>query len=152
VKQKVALKDTKKLSRTQINGKPKDIGSFNENKYKISLQSLYLKTVKRQYIHSLIEDSEFVLLLECNNAGLKKLSKFCLNRQVTHLLPKCLLKYELNSEQHFSYFDPDYNTSGLIVIELARVYCSAILKKLLGIINQILKNIYGTIQMMSITS
>jgi hypothetical protein len=30
----------------------------------------------------------------------------------------CLLKYVLNCEQHFSYFDLDYPTTGL-----ARVYC-----------------------------
>jgi hypothetical protein len=34
----------------------------------------------------------------------------------------CLLKYVLNSEEHFSYFDPDYPTSGLTVTGLARVY------------------------------
>jgi hypothetical protein len=42
---------------------------------KISLQSLYLKTVKRQYIYSSTEDSEVVLVSERNNAGLKKLSQ-----------------------------------------------------------------------------
>jgi hypothetical protein len=48
--------------------------------------SLYLITIRRQYIYSSIEDSEVVLVFESNNAGLKKLSsKFCLNRQVTHL-------------------------------------------------------------------
>jgi hypothetical protein len=34
----------------------------------------YLKTIKRQYIYSSIEDSEVVLIFERNNAGLKKLS------------------------------------------------------------------------------
>jgi hypothetical protein len=43
---------------------------------KISLYSFYLKTVKRQYIYSSIEDSEVVFVLEHNNAGLKKLSSF----------------------------------------------------------------------------
>jgi hypothetical protein len=33
-----------------------------------------------------------------------------------------LLKYVLNSEEHFLYFDPDYPTSGLTVTGLARVY------------------------------
>jgi hypothetical protein len=40
---------------------------------KIALYSLYLKTIKRQYIYSLIEDSEVVLVFERNNAGMKKL-------------------------------------------------------------------------------
>jgi hypothetical protein len=39
---------------------------------KISPQSLYLKTIKRQYIYSSTENSEAVLVFECNNAGLKK--------------------------------------------------------------------------------
>jgi hypothetical protein len=37
------------------------------------------------YIYSSIEDSEVVLVSERNDAGLKKLSKLGLNRQVTHL-------------------------------------------------------------------
>jgi hypothetical protein len=41
---------------------------------KISLHSLYLKTIKRQDIYSTIEDSEVVLDFERNNTGLKKLS------------------------------------------------------------------------------
>jgi hypothetical protein len=43
---------------------------------KISLYSLYLKTIKRQYNYSSIEDSEVVLVFEHNTAGLKKLSSF----------------------------------------------------------------------------
>jgi hypothetical protein len=43
---------------------------------KISLYSLYLKTVKRQYIYSSTEGSEVVPVFERNNAGLKKLSSF----------------------------------------------------------------------------
>jgi hypothetical protein len=43
---------------------------------KISQQSLYLKTIKRQYIYSSTEDSEVVLVFERNNTGLKKLSGF----------------------------------------------------------------------------
>jgi hypothetical protein len=37
----------------------------------------------------------------------------------------CLLKYVLNLNRifRFSYFDPDYPTSGLTVTELSRVYC-----------------------------
>jgi hypothetical protein len=34
---------------------------------------VFLKTTKRQYIYSSIEDSEVVLVYERNNAGLKKL-------------------------------------------------------------------------------
>jgi hypothetical protein len=45
-------------------------------KKKISLHSLYLKTMKGQYIYSSIEDSEVVLVFENNNAGFKKLSSF----------------------------------------------------------------------------
>jgi hypothetical protein len=41
---------------------------------KISLQSLYLKTIRRRYIYASIEASEVVLVSERNNAGLKKLS------------------------------------------------------------------------------
>jgi hypothetical protein len=33
------------------------------------------------------------------------------------------LKYVVNCERHFPYFDPDYPTSGLNVIGLSRVYC-----------------------------
>jgi hypothetical protein len=43
---------------------------------KISLYSLYLKTVQRQYIYSSIEGSEVVLVFEHSNAGLKKLPSF----------------------------------------------------------------------------
>jgi hypothetical protein len=39
-----------------------------------SLLSLYLKTLKRQYFSSSIEDSEVVLVFECNNAGPKKMA------------------------------------------------------------------------------
>jgi hypothetical protein len=34
------------------------------------------KKLRRQYIHSSIEDSEVVLVFERNNEGLKKLSSF----------------------------------------------------------------------------
>jgi hypothetical protein len=40
---------------------------------KISLYSLYLKSIKMQYIYSSIEDLEVVLVSERNNAGLKNL-------------------------------------------------------------------------------
>jgi hypothetical protein len=43
---------------------------------KISLWSLYFKTIKRPFFYSSIEDSEVVLVFEHNNAGLKKLSSF----------------------------------------------------------------------------
>jgi hypothetical protein len=35
-------------------------------------------------------------------------------------------KYVLNWKQNFSYFDPDYPTSGFTVTGLARVYCSSL--------------------------
>jgi hypothetical protein len=35
---------------------------------KLSLHSLYLKIIKRQYIYSSVEDSEVVLVFERNNA------------------------------------------------------------------------------------
>jgi hypothetical protein len=35
------------------------------------LYSIYLKTIKRQYIYSSIEDSEVVLVFESNNSGLR---------------------------------------------------------------------------------
>jgi hypothetical protein len=38
--------------------------------------NLYLKTIKRQYIYSSIEDSETVLVFERNNAGLNKSLSF----------------------------------------------------------------------------
>jgi hypothetical protein len=47
-------------------------------------RSLYLKTINRQYIYSSTETQK-LYLFERNNAGLKKLVKFCLERQVTHL-------------------------------------------------------------------
>jgi hypothetical protein len=39
---------------------------------KILLWSLYLKTIKMQYIYSLMGGSEVLLVFERNNAGLKK--------------------------------------------------------------------------------
>jgi hypothetical protein len=38
--------------------------------------SLYLNTIKRQYIYSSLEDTEVVLVSERNNAGLKNLPSF----------------------------------------------------------------------------
>jgi hypothetical protein len=71
---------------------------------KISLSSLSLKTTKRQYIYSSIEDSEVVLVLECNNAGLKTLSQV-LSEQTSDssvfLDVICLLKYVLNMNSIF---------------------------------------------------
>jgi hypothetical protein len=43
---------------------------------KKSLYSLYLKTIKKQYVYSSIDDPTVVLVFECNNASLKKLSSF----------------------------------------------------------------------------
>jgi hypothetical protein len=49
---------------------------------KISLWILYLKTIKRQYIYSLTEDAEVVLVFERNNAGVKKLSSFAISNYI----------------------------------------------------------------------
>jgi hypothetical protein len=35
----------------------------------------------------------------------------------------CLLNYILICEQHFSFFDPDYPTTGQTVNAKSRVYC-----------------------------
>jgi hypothetical protein len=46
-------------------------------------------------------------------------------KQMTHPLSinaTCLLKYVLNSEEHFSYIDQNYPSSGVTVTVLARVY------------------------------
>jgi hypothetical protein len=71
---------------------------------KISLSSLYLKTIERQYIYSSIEDSEIVLGFERDNAGLKKLSQVLseqTNDSSAIVNDVCLLKHALNCEQHF---------------------------------------------------
>jgi hypothetical protein len=54
-------------------------------------------------MYSSIEDSEVVPVFERNNAGLKKLT----SDSSAFLNAMCLLKYVLNCEQHFSFFDPD---------------------------------------------
>jgi hypothetical protein len=95
---------------------------------KISLYSLHLRTTKRPYIYSSIEASEAVLVSERNNAGLKRLSQ-ALSEQTSDssafLNATCPLKYVLNCEQNFSYFCPNYPTSGLIVTGLARLHSSS---------------------------
>jgi hypothetical protein len=71
---------------------------------------LYLKTIKRQYSYSSIDDSEVVLVFEHNNAGLKKLSQVLFEQtsdSSAFLNAMCLLKHVLKCEQHFSYPDPD---------------------------------------------
>jgi hypothetical protein len=60
------------------------------------------------------------------HAGLKKPSSFVWTDSSAFLNAMCLLKYELNFERHFSYFNPDYPTYGLTVTGLAR-YCTSIL-------------------------
>jgi hypothetical protein len=45
------------------------------NKKYVTVEPLF-RTIKRQYIYSMIEDSEVVLVFEHNNAGLKKVSSF----------------------------------------------------------------------------
>jgi hypothetical protein len=56
-----------KQIRTQINGKFSGKSVADENK-NILLWSLYLKTIRTQYIYSSIEDSEVVLVFERNVA------------------------------------------------------------------------------------
>jgi hypothetical protein len=76
------------------------------NKKRLPLYSLYLRTIKRQYIYSSIEDSEVALVFERNDAGLKKLSQV-LSEQTSDssafLNAICLLKYILSCEQHFFF-------------------------------------------------
>jgi hypothetical protein len=59
-------------------------------------------------MYSSIEDSEVVLVFECNNAGLKKLSSVAWTDMRLICLSKChmSLKYEyvLNCEEHFFIF------------------------------------------------
>jgi hypothetical protein len=43
---------------------------------KVTVESLYLKPLKRQCIYSSIEDSKVVPVFEHNNIGLKKLSGY----------------------------------------------------------------------------
>jgi hypothetical protein len=68
-------------------------------------------------MYSSIEDREVELVFERNNTGLKKQSQ-ALSEQTSDqsAFPNvmCLLKYvlNLNSIFYFSYFDPDYPTSG----------------------------------------
>jgi hypothetical protein len=62
-----------------------DVSSADENRQKMSLQNLYLKTIIRQLMYSSIEDSEIVPVFEHNNCRFEEIVKFCLNRQVTHL-------------------------------------------------------------------
>jgi hypothetical protein len=53
-------------------------------------------------------------------------SNFCLRplqNMACRLLRTSVLKYVFNYEQHFSYFNPDYLTSGLTVTSLVSVYC-----------------------------
>jgi hypothetical protein len=76
---------------------------------KLSLWSLYLKTIKRQYIYSPTEDSEAVLVFERNNVGFKRCQ--VMSQQTSDssafLNVICHLKCVLNCERHFLYFHPD---------------------------------------------
>jgi hypothetical protein len=68
------------------------------SKKKISLYSLYLKTINRQYIYSAIEDSEVVLFLNVI-MQVEETLKFCLKDKWLICLPYChvYLKYVLNN-------------------------------------------------------
>jgi hypothetical protein len=77
------------------------------NKKKVTLYNSLLRTTKRQHIYSSIEDSEVVLVFEHNNAGLKKLFQILSEHtsdSSAFLNATFLLKYEPDSEQHFSSF------------------------------------------------
>jgi hypothetical protein len=65
-----------------------------------------LKTIKRQYIYSSIDESEVVLVFERNDAGLKKLSQV-LSEQTSDSSAVLNATWVRNCRQHFSYFDPD---------------------------------------------
>jgi hypothetical protein len=91
---------------------------------KISMYSLYLKTIKIQNFYSSIDDSVFVLVFESNNADFKKLSQV-LSEQTrdsfAFIKVVRLLKLVLNCEQHFSLFT--------IRSGLARVYSIPITRR-----------------------
>jgi hypothetical protein len=61
---------------------------------KVLLYSLYLNIIKRQYIYTSIENSEFVLVFERNNTGLKKLSSFVWADKWLICLPKCHVSFK----------------------------------------------------------
>jgi hypothetical protein len=46
------------------------------------------------------------------------------------LISTCLLKYAVNCEQFFSYFDVHYPASGYALMALARFYCTVHLTSL----------------------
>jgi hypothetical protein len=74
---------------------------------KIPLWSLYLKNSKEQYMYSSIEGSEDVLVLERNNAGLKKLSEQTVDSSA-FLNVMCLFEVMYSTVNSiFSCFDPD---------------------------------------------
>jgi hypothetical protein len=58
-----------------------------------------------QYIYTSIEDSEVVLVFECNKAVFKKLSSFSkrTSNSSAFINTMCLLKHVLNCEQYFSF-------------------------------------------------
>lgn len=84
-----------------------------------------LKYIKRWYISSSIKDSQFVLVSEHNNAGLKKLSQV-LSEQTSYssayLKAVCLFKACTQMWTEFSILL--IFQSRLTVPRLARVYCT----------------------------
>jgi hypothetical protein len=69
------------------------------NNVYIPLQSLYVKTIKRQYIYSWTEDSEVVgLVLDRNSAGLKELSSSVGTDKRLICLPKCHVSLKVRRE------------------------------------------------------
>jgi hypothetical protein len=70
---------------------------------KISLQSRYLKTIKK-YINSSIEDSEVVLVFGRNNESLGKLLSFVWTDKWLICPPKCHVSYEVCIQLWTAFF------------------------------------------------
>jgi hypothetical protein len=98
---------------TQINGEFNDISSAHENKQQnITVQRLLQNYKKNTFIHR-YKDSEVILVFQCDDAGLKKLSNFSeqTSNSSAFLNVMCLLTYVLNCEEHIYL-------SGLSVIQV----------------------------------
>jgi hypothetical protein len=82
---------------------------------KPSLESLYLRTIKRQYIYSSIENSEAALGFERNDAGLKRLSQVLSGQRSDSSAFINAMSFEACTQlPEFSYFDMDLR--GFIVL------------------------------------
>jgi CRISPR/Cas system CMR subunit Cmr6 (Cas7 group RAMP superfamily) len=101
MKQKITLKDKKDLENEQVENVITQVVLMKINK-KLSLYSLFLKTIKRKSRVS------FVQLKPISNIFLCGFSLFsCPQHSLKVLLllnPMCLLKYVLNCKLNFSFF------------------------------------------------